>query len=111
MAARGRSAAPTVAKVVAVARQELSSFHPRLWLAQTASAALPPFVGARLRTALLRFADDDAFRFHRWFKGLTSEDHLWLLAEADEPTRSGASEPLPRSRPPTRTSGFCVMFA
>ena len=56
MAARGRSAAPTVAKVVAVARQELSSFHPRLWLAQTASAALPPFVGARLRTALLRFA-------------------------------------------------------
>ncbi len=56
--------------------------------------ALPP----------LRFADDDALRFHRWFKGLTPEDHLWLLADPDDSTRSGAAEPLPASKSPTRTA-------
>lgn len=50
----------------------------------------------------LRFADDDALRFHRWFKGLTPEDHLWLLTEPDDATRASLGSETPR--PPTRTA-------
>ena len=56
MAEPPRSRSATVGKALAVARQEVANLHPRLWFAQTVSAALPPFVGARLRAALLRFA-------------------------------------------------------
>ncbi|MBK7864991.1 MAG: caspase family protein [Archangiaceae bacterium] len=52
----------------------------------------------------LRFADDDALRFHRWFEGLTPRDHLWLLADPDEATRAAAHGELPLSRPPTRAA-------
>lgn len=48
----------------------------------------------------LRFADDDAIRFHRWFKGITPEDHLWLLTEPDETTREAPAS----ARAPTRTA-------
>jgi hypothetical protein len=44
----------------------------------------------------LRFADDDAVRFYRWFKGLTPADHLWLLAETDAETAA--------AKPPTRSA-------
>ena len=47
----------------------------------------------------LRFADDDALRFHRWFKGLTPADHLWLLAEPDETTRATLGEDAPVLQP------------
>jgi maltose O-acetyltransferase len=39
-----------------VSREELASLDPRLWLVQTIGAVLPPYVGARLRAQLLRFA-------------------------------------------------------
>lgn len=51
----------------------------------------------------LRFADDDALRFHRWFKGLAPEDHVWLLADPDDATRANATD-LPPARAPTRTA-------
>ncbi len=63
--------------------------------------ALPP----------LRFADDDALRFHRWFKGLTPEDHLWLLADPDDATRSAAQGDLPATTPPTRTALLAAIDA
>lgn len=56
MAEHRSSSASTVGKVFGVVREELSSLHPRLWFAQTVSAAMPPYVGARLRASLLRFA-------------------------------------------------------
>jgi maltose O-acetyltransferase len=43
-------------RAVGVVREELSALHLRLWLAQTICAFLPPFVGARLRTSVLRMA-------------------------------------------------------
>jgi len=63
--------------------------------------ALPP----------LRFADDDALRFHRWFKGLAPEDHLWLLADPDDATRAAAHEPLPQATSPTRTALLAAIDA
>ncbi|MBL8949419.1 MAG: caspase family protein, partial [Myxococcaceae bacterium] len=59
----------------------------------------------------LRFADDDALRFHRWFKGLAPEDHLWLLADPDETTRAAAGETLAAATVPTRTALLAAIEA
>lgn len=56
----------------------------------------------------LRFADDDALRFSRWFTSIAPAANVWTLARPDEDTRStfraaGIDDPH-RLLPPTRTS-------
>lgn len=54
----------------------------------------------------LKYADDDALRFSRWFTAITSADRIWTLASPDEDTRgvfraAGMEDP-PQLLPPTR---------
>jgi hypothetical protein len=51
----------------------------------------------------LRFADDDALKFYRWFSGITSPDNIVLLTELDETTRASVENPPPMLAP-TRTA-------
>lgn len=43
-------------RVSTALREEVIAFQPRLWVALAVGRVLPPFVGSRMRTALLRFA-------------------------------------------------------
>jgi maltose O-acetyltransferase len=52
----GLDIAPRSRRLREVVAEELSNFHPRLGIALALIRLLPPFVGARLRVSLLRFA-------------------------------------------------------
>jgi hypothetical protein len=64
--------------------------------------------------APLRYADDDALRFYRWFLTLAPEDHLTLLTVLDADTQAqlaDAQETTPPAVPPTRTNLLAALDA
>ena len=42
--------------------------------------------------APLRFADDDALRFYRWFRAIAPAENIALLTALDEPTLHSLQE-------------------
>jgi hypothetical protein len=85
-----------------------------LWLAAAPAAAGPPEIyavvighnGGRPGLPPLRYADDDAVRFARFFAGL-GDAHLWLLTRLDADTQrqlTRAEIAVPAHVPPTRAA-------
>jgi hypothetical protein len=58
----------------------------------------------------LRYADDDALRFYRWFLTLAPADHLTLLTTLDDETKQ-ASPDAPPAVAPTRTALLAALHA
>jgi hypothetical protein len=58
----------------------------------------------------LRYADDDALRFYRWFLTLAPADHLTLLTTLDDETKQAVPD-APPAVPPTRTALLAALHA